>query len=225
MERNLKPVSSSTAPGYPARAPRRRGVGLWLRRAAAAASAALAFGGCYASTETPAEEQLPTGVEEPGAPVEGPAAPELSTLFHPMGLTWPTEPTGVAECEPFEYRLSGDVAPIQTFVCAPTAPAEGERYELPVYIAGGSTCAEDTAWARLVVVEQARVRANLWSDRVDLGLISPAGVLVAELGPESPCLELTMSPGEWTLAATPVDPEVEGNSYFEFAIDEVVRED
>ena len=118
-------------------------------------------------------------------------------------------------CTP-QMRLSGDIiAPaIPPFTCGQTPTTSMPEIGLPFNPIAGRLCGSETAWARVRVPAQTRIRFLLQGSTTRIDIIAPNGTRVFELTGSQSCVELDMEPGLWILAAKPTNPSV-GDHGFE----------
>jgi hypothetical protein len=109
---------------------------------------------------------------------------------------------------PFEPRLSGDIAAPSAFDCAEEEPLELPALAVPGYH-DARLCGTQTAWAEIVIAQITELRLSFPHGvmNVAVDVYSPEGEHAGQLNTAEDALELTMSPGRWVLAATPEDPE------------------
>jgi hypothetical protein len=242
----LTPIETKDTPRYPARSARWHRAWTWARRlgTAASASALLTFSACSDATtiDTPTEDAglvdsgddagddggFDAGASDGGTSGDA-APPEDGDVTGDGDVVEDGDVTGDADidgdpdlpplswCE-VDYRLSGDMAPVEYFACAAALPPDAPIHEVPVFIGAGHVCGDETAWMRLNITEAMRIRIGLPYSRVNMEVIDPEGTSIATVGAEHGCVELEVSPGMWVLAATP-GPEGSPNDYFEFYVD------
>lgn len=118
-------------------------------------------------------------------------------------------------CTP-QPRLSGDmIAPaIPPFTCGQAATSSMPEIRLPFQSIYGRLCGQETAWARVRIPTQTRVRFLLQGPTTRLEILDPSGARVFELTDSQSCLELDMEPGLWIFAARPTNASV-GDHGFE----------
>lgn len=192
MARNLRRMRRATAAGVVAG-------GLWL-------------GGCYGVT--------PIGAAPPidaDAPVDTDVIENVDTDLGDASGDSDLDPNPTV-CES-EYRLSGDVAPTQYFVCSWDDPIE--PLAAPIFIGNGQLCEGAVALGVFRLPEPTRIRIGLLdsSQVVRLMVVTPEGSIISEIGPGDSCLELDVGTDLVRLAAESAVSPHPDNGFFEFHID------
>ena len=110
----------------------------------------------------------------------------------------------------------GMMAP--AFSCG--ALSEWSIQTVPAWL-DGSLCGEQNALAAVDVAEDGRYRISVSSggEYVLLSVLDPTGEVLVELTPDTTTADVDLSPGRWTLVASPADPIDYSYSWFEVTVD------